>query len=160
MSTNPQATIMQVCYLEKKTRNSHQNTYHWILLWQAKQAVNTNWHHVFHPPHCMFYTWVQQATMYNQAKLAFNLTQQLNAAKSADWSLHKRRGRHEKHVQLQGGMGIGSVSVFLFVWSEMWKSFDNEQSRKRDAHSLHNWRTYCKGGSSAETWDNLDLNFP
>lgn len=77
MSTNSQAAITQDCYQKKKARNSHQNSYHSILLWQAKQpvpllantAVNTNWHHAFHALHFMFNTWVQEAAMY-QAKLA------------------------------------------------------------------------------------------
>lgn len=61
---------------------------------------------------------------------------------------------------MRAAAGTESVSVFLFVLSEMWKSFDNEQGRKWDTLGLHNLRTYCKRGSRAETWDNYGLQLP
>lgn len=61
---------------------------------------------------------------------------------------------------MRAAAGTQPVSVFLFVFSEMWKSFDNEQARKWDALGLHNLRTHCERGSRAETWDNVGPRLP
>lgn len=119
----------------------------------------------FHPFHFMFYTWAQEAAK-NQARVAqsdisYMLLKVIFLQFAALFisSTEEEEDADMKKTQ-SCRVGIGWGSVFLFVWSEMWKSFDNKQSRKRDAHSLHNWRTYCKGGSTTETWANFGLNFP
>lgn len=97
----------------------------------------------------MFYTWVQQAA----AEVEEPENEPTHLKVQIDQKHKKRKGPNEKDRQL-----IDRAVVFLFLWSEMWKSFDNEPSGARDAHGLHNWRTYCKRGSSAETRDNLSLD--
>lgn len=62
--------------------------------------------------------------------------------------------------RMRAAAGTESVSMFLFVLSELWRSFDNEQGRKWDTLGLHNLGTYCKRGSRAETWDNYCLQLP
>lgn len=131
----------------------------------ANTPVNTNWHHVtfFHPFHFMFYTWVQVAAIH-QARVAQSDISYMQlrgiSHNLLPWYISCVKEEADMKKIYGCGVGTGWGSVFLFVWSEMWKSFDNKQSRKRDAHSLHNWRTYCKGGSTTETRDNFGSNFP